>query len=161
MEVDEAEVWPRKDFETVRAVVAVWRRCAGTALPTRHDIDPLQFGSGLLPHLMLIEVRAAATDYWWRLCGERASFLFGERLVRRALSDLERSSIEVSSLRGVLDGAVGKRAPVYFEVDDVASSGRPMRGTGAMLPLLAAAGEGAEPPVEHVLGALRLVQLSG
>ena len=72
----------------------------------------------------------------------------------------ERSTPEASALREILDGTVRKRAPVYFEVDDVTSSGRPTRGTGAMLPVQAAAGEGGEAWVEDVLGVLRLLRLS-
>ncbi|WP_200338788.1 PAS domain-containing protein [Rhodovibrio sodomensis] len=158
-QVDEGEAWHRADFQTVCAVAAVWRKRGGRGLPTRHDIDPLHFGPGLLPHLMLIEVRSAA-DYFWRLCGERASFLFGERLAKRTLGELERSAPAVAAWREVLDCTVAKGAPVYFEVDNVTSSGRPMRGAGAMLPLRAPAGEGRQRRIADVLGVLRLAQLS-
>jgi len=87
-----------------------WKaKCAGRAMPTRADIDPLEM-KWLLGNLSLIEVRQKPMDFRFRLVGSNVVNLFGKELTGRAVGEVRY---------------LGKRPPLEQQCGDVVANQHP------------------------------------
>lgn len=73
----------------LRQLVAYWdEKRAGRQMPARDDIDPVDI-PGLLPFLLLVEVRDAPRRFYYRLTGTWIDELYGSCLTGLYLEDLD------------------------------------------------------------------------
>lgn len=61
----------------------------GAALPARRDIDPIEIGPALLPHLALLDVEAGSGRLRYRLVGTRLVAHYGRDATGRYLDELD------------------------------------------------------------------------
>ena len=131
------------------ALLRYWQQKRGTrTLPSRRDIDPLEMGPDLLPHLLL-------TDLFDR--GTRVRFrLVGTTLVKRLGFDPTGRYLDGEMKGGWWDLvaafhrlADAERAPLYGESEFLWDSGRRLEARHLLLPL---SQDGPDPAI--ALGAI-------
>mgnify|MGYP003672101689 CR=1 FL=1 len=76
---------------TLKRLVTYWRgKCAQRIAPSRADIDPLELGAALLPHVMLIDVisELGKRRYRFRLAGAEAGHYYAIEANRRYFDEV-------------------------------------------------------------------------
>jgi hypothetical protein len=150
--VDEVRSVP--PFAVALTCYNAWHRLTPNQIPSRQDLDPLRFGSALLPHLTLLDVLDGGVDWRWRLCGEFAASIMGTRLAGKCLSEIEVDLGETVLFREALDEVVREGQPFFYVLRHRTIQGGLRRSYGALLPLIDATEQArAKGQVGYVLGA--------
>ncbi|HXQ53259.1 MAG TPA: PAS domain-containing protein [Stellaceae bacterium] len=126
------------------SLLRYWQVKRGTrALPSRRDIDPLEMGPDLLPHLLLADLLDRGTRVRFRLVGTSVVKRIGFDPTGRYL-DGEMSGGWWELLASLHRLVYSERAPVYAESQFVWGSGRRMRAQHLLLPLVQ---DGTDPAI--------------
>lgn len=80
------------------------------AFPARGDIDPLEIGGDLLPHVFLIDVLPDLPHFRFRLTGTRVDEIYGQSLTGRSPRDIGTPEIAQEAERQCVR-VVRNRAP--------------------------------------------------
>lgn len=142
-------------FEVAARAYSIWWSMSPAGLPCRQQLDPCRFGPALLPQLSLIELLEHGADYYWRLCGEQATYVIGTRLAGKRLSTIEDELNEAVYFRWALDDVAEYAEPMFYVLRHRTVGGCPKRTYGVLLPLCDAqdVARGGERPVRYALGA--------
>lgn len=130
---DEAKIVP--PFTLAYRAYELWLNLPGMPLPARQDLNPIAMGAELLPHLSILEVIKAPSDYRWALVGERIPAIIGTRLTGKRLSEIERRVGEIVIFRNLLDRVTRGGTPLFYILRHRTTDGRLKRSYGALLPL--------------------------
>lgn len=137
----------------LRAIFQFWlSKCQGDKLPSRADIDPVEFGR-LLSKVFLIDVMEASPKYRIRLMTSEFEAQFGEAVTGRYVEDLDLGLDKEAILRGY-DQLVASREPFHMSSTYEKEDGRVMRFERIAMPL-SASGKS----VDMVLGGMDAVRL--
>jgi hypothetical protein len=118
------------------SLLRYWQEKRGTrALPSRRDIDPLEMGPDLLPHLLLVDLLDRGTRVRFRLVGTSVVKRIGFDPTGRYL-DGEMSGGWWELLAALHRLVYCERAPVYAESEFAWGSGRLLRAQHLLLPLV-------------------------
>ena len=100
---------------TLDALFQYWNKKRGVrAMPTRQDIDPIEMGPKLLPHLMLCEIADHGERIRFRLVGTSLVKRLGFDPTGRLLSELPKSDY-LDLLGKLLRHAYVEASPLYGE----------------------------------------------
>lgn len=98
---------------TLGALFRYWdKKRNGRAMPARRDIDPIEMGPKLLPHLMLCELAERGTRIRFRLVGTLLVKRLGYDPTGQWLADLPRSDY-LDFLAKLLRQTYAEAMPVY------------------------------------------------
>jgi hypothetical protein len=98
---------------TLGALFRYWdKKRNGRAMPARRDIDPIEMGPKLLPHLMLCELADHGSRIRFRLVGTFLVKRLGYDPTGQWLTDLPKSDY-LDFLAKLLRQAYSEAAPVY------------------------------------------------
>jgi hypothetical protein len=98
---------------TLGALFRYWdKKRNGRAMPARRDIDPIEMGPKLLPHLMLCELADRGNRIRFRLVGTFLVKRLGYDPTAQWLADLPRSDY-LDFLAKLLRQSYAEAAPVY------------------------------------------------
>lgn len=101
------------DHATLGALFRYWdRKRNGRAMPARRDIDPIEMGPKLLPHLMLCELGEHGDRIRFRLVGTLLVKRLGYDPTGQCLTDLPKSDY-LDFLAKVLRQAYAQAAPIF------------------------------------------------
>src|SRR5579885_545802 len=122
------------DHPILAPLYRYWQEKRGArALPARRDIDPLEMGPALLPHLMLGDLLERGARVRFRLVGTLVVKRFGFDPTGKYL-DAEKGGW--FDLMGALARLLySERAPVYAESLFIWGNGRRMEAQQLLLPL--------------------------
>lgn len=146
-------------FDLCFRAEAVWAALADPPPPpARSDLDPVQFGAALLPHLVILDILPAdrpsdPPDFRWRLFGSRHQAELGLDLTGRQLSELKSDWPGVAELHTIFEAAATSEIPVFFQLDYRTASDTSRLCQGIMMPLLNDEGR-----VGHLLGCSEWMQ---
>jgi hypothetical protein len=129
------------------ALMRYWQdKCSGRAMPARRDIDPVEMGPRLLPHLLLGDLFDRGTRVRFRLVGTEA--------VKRLGFDPTGKFLEPGIKGGYFDGLATlhrlvycERAPLYSESEFTWGTRRQLVTRHLLLPL---AQDGPDPAIALV-----------
>lgn len=108
--------WLETCHPDIRLVVDYWRtKCAGRLMPSRADIDPVEF-SRYLPYITLVDVVADERRFVYRLVGTMEVALRGRDPTGESITDAYFGR-SVGSVLLKYDTVCRTRAP-YYEIDD-------------------------------------------
>jgi hypothetical protein len=135
------------DHPLLLALLRYWQtKCFGQAMPARRDIDPVEMGPALLPHLLLGDLLDRGTRVRFRLVGTTA--------VKRLGFDPTGKYLEPGVKGGYFDLLASlhrlvycERAPLYSESEFAWGSRRQLVARHLLLPL---AQDGPEPSIALV-----------
>jgi hypothetical protein len=100
---------------TLGALFRYWdKKREARAMPARRDIDPIEMGPRLLPHLMLFELFEQGSRIRFRLVGTSLVKRLGYDPTGRLIADLPRSAY-LDSLAEMLRHSYAEAAPFYAE----------------------------------------------
>lgn len=138
---------PFKDADPrLHAVLGYWSgKKGGRPMPARRDIDPLELGSGILPHLMLVDVEAGPR-FRYRLFGTVVSEHFGMDATGRYIDEVMIGQYK-DFILGLYGDVIAMKKPVYSTSVYGPQAERNMLTQRLMLPL---SGDGKN--VDMVLG---------
>ena len=98
---------------TLGALFRYWdKKRDGRAMPTRRDIDPIEMGPKLLPHLMLCEIADRGARIRFRLVGTLLVKRLGYDPTGQWLADLPKSDY-LDFLAKMLRQTYAEAAPLY------------------------------------------------
>jgi hypothetical protein len=126
------------------ALLRYWLTKRGTrALPARRDIDPVEIGAELLPHLVLADLFERGTHVRFRLVGTAVVKRLGADPTGRYLEREPRGGwfTELGSLYRLV---YAERAPVYAESELHWGAGRRLAVRNLLLPLTQ---DGSDPAI--------------
>lgn len=122
--------------EQVRQVYEYWKnKCAGSAMPQRRDIDPLDIPRHL-PNITLVDVVPDARRYVYRVVGTREVDARGADPTGHSVLDRYFCSSQGAALVGY-DRVCSERRPVFRDGRFVAETGRRTGRQTIFLPLTA------------------------
>jgi hypothetical protein len=111
-----------------------WQRLKGDALPARGDLDPIDIGAALLPHVFLADVLDGGRRFRWRL--------IGTHILRHAGSNDTGKDLEVSLAPAMKETIIGhyrrvvdERRPLCHRGEFVGRDQRLYRYDRLLLPL--------------------------
>jgi len=110
------------------------RKCGARSLPSRRDIDPLEMGADLLPHLLLTDLLDRGTRVRFRLVGTTLVRRWGFDPTGRYL-DGEMKGGWWESLAAFHRLAYAERAPLYGESEFLWDAERRLEARALLLPL--------------------------
>jgi hypothetical protein len=117
------------------SLLRYWQQKRGARiLPARRDIDPLEMGPDLLPHLVLADLFDRGTRVRLRLVGTTIAKRLGFDPTGRYL-DAEMQGGWWELVRGLHRLAYCERAPIYAESEFSWGSGRRLEARHLLLPL--------------------------
>jgi hypothetical protein len=117
------------------ALLRYWDGQRGArALPARRDIDPLDMGSALLPHLLLVDLFDRGTRVRFRLVGTQVVKRLGFDPTGRYLEG-EMTGGWYELLAALHRLVYAERAPVFAESEFLWGGGRRLRAQHLLLPL--------------------------
>jgi len=100
---------------TLDALFRYWNKKRNLrAMPARRDIDPIEMGPKLLPHLMLFELFEHGSRIRFRLIGTSLVKRLGYDPTGRLIAELPRSAY-LESLAEMLRQTYAEAAPFYAE----------------------------------------------
>jgi hypothetical protein len=91
-----------------------WRKRRSSPVPDRRDIDPLEIGPSLLPHLGLLEIEDGAARVRYRLLGTALVERFGRDPTGLYLHDV-MSGTYLEFIQSLCRDVYVHRCPVYAE----------------------------------------------
>jgi len=101
------------DHATLSALFRYWdKKRNGRAMPARRDIDPIEMGPKLLPHLMLCELAEQGSRIRFRLVGTLLVKRLGYDPTGKWLSDLPKSDY-LDFLGRMVRQSYAKAAPIF------------------------------------------------
>jgi hypothetical protein len=110
------------------------RKCGARSLPSRRDIDPLEMGADLLPHLLLTDLLDRGTRVRFRLVGTTLVKRWGFDPTGRYLEG-EMKGGWWESFAAFHRLAYAERAPLYGEGEFLWDGGRRLEARSLLLPL--------------------------
>jgi hypothetical protein len=126
---------PFKDADKrLHAVMSYWSgKCTGQPMPSRRQIDPLELGPAILPHLMLVDVEDGPR-FRYRLFGTAVSAAFGSDLTGQYI-DVVMVGPYKEFMLGLYADMVTAKKPVYSTSIYGNPTGENMWTQRLMLPL--------------------------
>jgi len=122
------------DQPTLSPLLAYWQKKRGArALPARRDIDPLEMGPLLLPHLILADLLDRGTRARFRLVGTLVVKRLGFDPTGKYLGDEKGGWFDLFAALNRL--VYAERAPVYAESLFTWGSNRRLEAQLLLLPL--------------------------
>jgi hypothetical protein len=132
------------DHPTLATLLGYWQTKRGAAaLPARRDIDPLEMGSGLLPHLVLCDLFERGTRVRFRLVGTEVVKRLGVDPTGKFLDDAATGDYR-DVLAALHRLVYCERAPVFAESRFSWGAGRRLEAQHLLLPLTQG---GADPAI--------------
>ncbi len=123
------------DHPALRRLYAYWDgKRAGKRMAARTDIDPLEMGAPLLPHLMLCDLLDGGTRSRFRLVGTGIVGRYGQDPTGQFLEP-RSSQGYFAALREFNQLAARERAPIYGECSFRWEHQRSLRARHLVLPL--------------------------
>jgi len=103
------------DDPILGALYRYWSRCRGRRrVPDRRDIDPLQLGAKLLPHVGLMDIVDGGARVRYRLLGTAIVERFGADPTGKLMDEVMSGSYS-AFIHGLYGDVVRARAPVFSE----------------------------------------------
>lgn len=103
------------DEPVLVALYDYWRsKRRGRAMPDRRDIDPLEMGPALLPHIAMLDIEDGAARVRYRLVGTALVERFGRDPTGLLLDDVMSGSY-FEFIRSLCRDVHDHRCPVYAE----------------------------------------------
>ena len=129
------EAIPFKDADSrLHAVFSYWSGKKGARpMPARRDIDPLELGPGILPHLMLVDVEPGPR-FRYRLFGTVVSDHFGMDATGRYIDEVMVGQYK-DFILGLYGDMIAQKKPVYSTSIYGPAVNRNMSTQRLMLPL--------------------------
>jgi hypothetical protein len=126
---------PFKDADArLHAVLSYWSGKRGDRpMPSRRNIDPLELGPGILPHLMLVDVEPGPR-FRYRLFGTVVSDAFGMDATGRYIDEVMVGKYK-DFILGIYGDVVAMKKPVYSTSIYGPQPDRKMSTQRLMLPL--------------------------
>jgi hypothetical protein len=116
-------------------VVEFWEEMRGEGeLPFRKALD-VTLIPGLLPYLVLVEVRDQGKDFYISIVGEYLSDSYGSPIAKRFLSDLIAENACLSAWERDLRASMSARAPIWISDEFVTGRNIQKRFHGVIAPL--------------------------
>ncbi len=123
------------DHPTLAALLSYWNAKRGASpLPARRDIDPLEMGSELLPHLVLCDLFERGTRVRFRLVGTAVVKRLGIDPTGKFLDDAATGGYR-DRLAALHRLVYCERAPVFAESRFSWGAGRRLEAQHLLLPL--------------------------
>lgn len=135
-------------FEKSLSVLNIWNTLNNAGKAFRSEVDPIEFGAKLLPHIVIVDVLQDEHDYKWRLFGGAHVDEYGTNLTGITLSELKQKNPNVTEVELIFDTARFKKEPVFYEIKYQNQNGNQRICRGIIAPLFSADGK----TVEHLLG---------
>jgi hypothetical protein len=118
----------------VRQLLTFWDQSRGArSMPAKADIDPLQLGSKLLPHIMLIDLVENGTRLRYRLCGTAVAEAAGTDLAGKHVDELNANPAYTRYIDGLYRRCIEAKRPIYSESGYVAHSSTVRRTTRRLI----------------------------
>lgn len=118
----------------VRHIYSVWKsKCKAGALPSRSDVDPVEFGKAL-PNVFLVKIQPTEPKLLLHLMGTTFEEQYGESVTGKFIEDLDFGD-DKNRILEAYDRIIETKEPVYIWSEYEKSDGRVMHFERIALPL--------------------------
>src|SRR5882724_2352629 len=131
-------IWAVSDIATLQALhkieaipaelLSFWQNwCAGRALPAKGDVDALEIGPRLLPHLYLVEAVEGGQRFRFRVVGSVGVAAAGRELTGKFVDEANPNPDYALYIAGLYRHVIEMRRPVISETRFLRSTDRVQR----------------------------------
>ncbi len=128
------DIFDEIESENLRHIYLIWKtKCGADSLPSRDDIDPVEFGKALR-NVFLIDIKSSEPKLLLRVMGTAFEDQYGENISGRFLEELDFGDSRNEILQ-TYEQLIETKAPVYLSGEYEKTDGRLMRFERITLPL--------------------------
>ncbi len=142
-------------FDKSFKILAYWDEIRTQHHAQREFLDPLEIGSELLPHVVIIDVLDGGEDFEWRLFGGAHVQEYGVSLKGMRMSTLKRQNPDVRQVEQAFQFAVRNQSPTFYSLKYINNNNCPRAARGVLLPLF----DAANAEVTHLVGCSQWVDV--